>query len=130
VDLVDDQVSIDGAERREIKSKLRDRNEAQGGLLKISEDPRVTRVGRILRSTSLDELPQLLNVLNGSMSLVGPRPLVQDEDALIEGWRRCRPAVKPGMTGMWQIYGSSRISCTKWSRSIICKVRTGRSGST
>jgi len=91
------------------KSGLRDRNEAQGGLFKITDDPRITRVGRFLRPTSLDELPQLLNVLRGSMSLVGPRPLVQDEDVLIEGWQRRRLAVKPGITGMWQIFGSSRI---------------------
>lgn len=93
----------------EIKVHLRDRNEAEGGLFKITDDPRITRIGRLLRRTSLDELPQLLNVLGGSMSLVGPRPLVQDEDALIEGWQRRRLAVKPGMTGMWQIFGSSRI---------------------
>ena len=92
-----------------IKGQLRDRNEAEGGLFKITDDPRVTRVGGFLRRTSLDELPQLLNVLGGSMSLVGPRPLVPDEDALIEGWQRRRLAVKPGMTGLWQIFGSSRI---------------------
>ncbi|MGH2876979.1 MAG: exopolysaccharide biosynthesis polyprenyl glycosylphosphotransferase, partial [Solirubrobacteraceae bacterium] len=92
-----------------IKHRLRERNEVQGGLFKIADDPRITRVGRFLRRTSLDELPQLLNVLGGSMSLVGPRPLVEDEDALIEGWQRRRLAVKPGMTGMWQIFGSSRI---------------------
>jgi exopolysaccharide biosynthesis polyprenyl glycosylphosphotransferase len=92
-----------------IKGQLRDRNEAEGGLFKITDDPRITRVGRFLRRTSLDELPQLLNVLGGSMSLVGPRPLVPDEDALIEGWQRRRLAVKPGMTGLWQIFGSSRI---------------------
>jgi exopolysaccharide biosynthesis polyprenyl glycosylphosphotransferase len=97
------------ADADSIKSGLRDRNEAQGGLFKISDDPRITRVGRFLRRTSLDELPQLFNVLGGSMSLVGPRPLVQDEDALIEGWERRRLVVKPGMTGMWQIYGSSRV---------------------
>lgn len=93
----------------EIKAQLRDRNEASGGLFKIADDPRITRLGGFLRRTSLDELPQLLNVLGGSMSLVGPRPLVLDEDALIEGWERRRLAVKPGMTGMWQIFGSSRI---------------------
>jgi exopolysaccharide biosynthesis polyprenyl glycosylphosphotransferase len=93
----------------EIKSQLRERNEAGGGLFKISDDPRITRVGRFLRRSSLDELPQLLNVLNGNMSLVGPRPLVPDEDALIEGWERWRLAVKPGMTGLWQIFGSARI---------------------
>ena len=98
---------IDGADR--LKDNLRTLNEAEGGLFKISKDPRVTSVGRFLRRTSLDELPQLLNVLKGDMSLVGPRPLVPDEDALIEGWRRRRLAVKPGMTGLWQIFGSSRI---------------------
>lgn len=92
-----------------IKHKLRDRNEVKGGLFKIADDPRITRVGSFLRRTSLDELPQLFNVLGGSMSLVGPRPLVEDEDALIEGWERRRLAVKPGMTGLWQIFGSSRI---------------------
>jgi exopolysaccharide biosynthesis polyprenyl glycosylphosphotransferase len=97
----------DGADQ--IKDTLRERNEAEGGLFKITDDPRVTRVGRFLRRTSLDELPQLLSVLTGDMSLVGPRPLVQDEDALIEGWRRRRLAVRPGMTGQWQIFGSSRI---------------------
>jgi exopolysaccharide biosynthesis polyprenyl glycosylphosphotransferase len=91
------------------KAGLLTLNEAEGGLFKIDEDPRITRVGRLLRRTSLDELPQLINVLRGDMSLVGPRPLVPDEDALIEGWRRRRLAVKPGMTGLWQIFGSSRI---------------------
>jgi exopolysaccharide biosynthesis polyprenyl glycosylphosphotransferase len=91
------------------KGELRALNEAEGGLFKIDEDPRVTRVGRLMRRTSLDELPQLLNVLRAEMSLVGPRPLVPDEDALIEGWRRRRLAVKPGMTGLWQIFGSARI---------------------
>ena len=98
---------VHGADRA--KAQLRRQNEAEGGLFKIREDPRITRVGRFLRHTSLDELPQLLNVLMGHMSLVGPRPLVLDEDALIEGWQRRRLAVKPGMTGLWQIFGSSRI---------------------
>jgi exopolysaccharide biosynthesis polyprenyl glycosylphosphotransferase len=92
-----------------VKDTLRALNEAEGGLFKIDEDPRITRVGRLMRRTSLDELPQLLNVLRGEMSLVGPRPLVPDEDALIEGWQRRRLAVKPGMTGLWQIFGSARI---------------------
>ncbi len=91
------------------KAELRALNQAEGGLFKIEEDPRITRVGRVLRRTSLDELPQLLNVLRGDMSLVGPRPLVPDEDLLITGWQRGRLAVKPGMTGLWQIFGSSRI---------------------
>lgn len=92
-----------------VKDALREQNEAQGGLFKISNDPRITRVGRFLRPLSLDELPQLLNVLLGHMSLVGPRPLVPAEDALIEGWERRRLAVRPGMTGLWQIFGSSRV---------------------
>jgi exopolysaccharide biosynthesis polyprenyl glycosylphosphotransferase len=98
---------VRGADR--MKDEMRGLNQVEGGLFKIAEDPRITRVGRFLRRTSLDELPQLINVLRGEMSLVGPRPLVLDEDALIEGWERRRLAVKPGMTGLWQIYGSSRI---------------------
>ena len=97
----------DGADA--MKEEIRALNEAEGGLFKVGEDPRMTRTGRFLRRTSLDELPQLINVLRGDMSLVGPRPLVSDEDALIEGWQRRRLAVRPGMTGLWQIYGSSRI---------------------
>jgi lipopolysaccharide/colanic/teichoic acid biosynthesis glycosyltransferase len=92
-----------------IKDGLKDHNEVEGGLFKITEDPRITFTGRFLRRMSLDELPQLINVVTGHMSLVGPRPLVPDEDALIEGWERRRLAVQPGMTGLWQIFGSSRI---------------------
>jgi exopolysaccharide biosynthesis polyprenyl glycosylphosphotransferase len=92
-----------------LKGAYRELNEAEGGLFKIGKDPRITRVGGLLRRASLDELPQLLNVITGDMSLVGPRPLVVDEDALIAGWQRRRLAVRPGMTGLWQIHGSSRI---------------------
>ena len=90
------------------KAALRELNESVG-LFKMAEDPRVTRVGRFLRRTALDELPQLLNVLRGDMSLVGPRPLVCDEDELVEGWHRDRLRVRPGMTGPWQVLGSARI---------------------
>lgn len=97
------------SEAERIKQELLRMNEAEGGLFKIGDDPRITHVGRLLRPASLDELPQLFNVIRGDMSLVGPRPLVPDEDALIEGWQRRRLAVRPGMTGLWQIFGSSRI---------------------
>jgi exopolysaccharide biosynthesis polyprenyl glycosylphosphotransferase len=92
-----------------LKDSLRDRNEAQDGLFKIADDPRVTRVGRFLRRTSLDELPQLFNVIGGEMSLVGPRPLVVDEDCHVTGWYRRRLELMPGMTGPWQILGPARV---------------------
>jgi exopolysaccharide biosynthesis polyprenyl glycosylphosphotransferase len=91
-----------------LKESLRDRNEAQAGLFKIADDPRVTRVGRLLRKSALDELPQLLNIVAGEMSLVGPRPLVIEEDRRIEGWHRRRLELMPGMTGPWQILGPAR----------------------
>jgi exopolysaccharide biosynthesis polyprenyl glycosylphosphotransferase len=94
----------------ELKHSLADLNEAQEGLFKIADDPRVTRVGRFLRKTALDELPQLFNVLRGEMSLVGPRPLISDEDQRIEGWHRRRLDLHPGMTGHWQILGPASVS--------------------
>jgi lipopolysaccharide/colanic/teichoic acid biosynthesis glycosyltransferase len=96
----------DGADRH--KADLLHRNEADG-FFKIAADPRVTPIGRWLRRCSLDELPQLIHVLRGEMSLVGPRPLVAEEDSRIEGWFRRRLDVKPGMTGAWQVLGSSRV---------------------
>jgi exopolysaccharide biosynthesis polyprenyl glycosylphosphotransferase len=97
---------VDGADA--MKAELQDRNESEG-LFKIADDPRITRVGRLLRRTALDELPQLINVLRGDMSLVGPRPLVPDEDHKIEGFHRRRLHLTPGMTGHWQILGSAKI---------------------
>lgn len=91
-----------------LKEDLRALNELTG-LFKMAEDPRVTIVGRFLRKTSLDELPQLFNVIRGEMSLVGPRPLVVDEDDLVTGWDRRRLHLTPGMTGPWQILGGGRI---------------------
>jgi exopolysaccharide biosynthesis polyprenyl glycosylphosphotransferase len=98
---------VDGAEAQ--KSALAARNEAGGGIFKIKDDPRITTVGGFLRRISLDELPQLFNVLLGDMSLVGPRPLPLDEDDRIEGWRRSRLELPPGITGPWQVFGSARI---------------------
>ena len=97
---------FDGADQ--MKQELRALNETEG-LFKLTDDPRVTRVGRVLRRTALDELPQLFNVLRGEMSLVGPRPLVVDEDQRVQGWHRRRLALKPGITGVWQILSSGRI---------------------
>ena len=96
-----------GAEQ--VRADLEELNEADDGLFKIADDPRLTRVGAFLRRASLDELPQLLNVVRGDMSLVGPRPLVPDEDRRVEGLDRRRLHVMPGVTGVWQIYGSSRV---------------------
>jgi lipopolysaccharide/colanic/teichoic acid biosynthesis glycosyltransferase len=90
------------------KDELRHLNEANG-LFKILNDPRITRIGALLRRTSLDELPQLWDLIRGEMSLVGPRPLVLEEDARIAGWQRRRLDLTPGMTGHWQILGSARI---------------------
>jgi exopolysaccharide biosynthesis polyprenyl glycosylphosphotransferase len=79
-------------------------------MFKIAEDPRATRVGRWLRRLSIDELPQLINVLRGQMSLVGPRPLIPSEDVQVEDWGRDRLSLRPGMTGLWQVLGRSEIA--------------------
>ncbi len=94
---------------------LRDRNEGAGPLFKLRHDPRITRFGRFLRKTSLDELPQLINVVKGDMSLVGPRPALESETSLYSEWVWRRLHVKPGMTGLWQVSGRSALS---WEESI------------
>ena len=78
-------------------------------MFKIREDPRITRVGRVLRRFSLDELPQLFNIVRGEMSLVGPRPLIENEDRQVEGRFRRRLRLTPGLTGSWQVNGRSEI---------------------
>jgi|tagenome__1003787_1003787.scaffolds.fasta_scaffold20942473_2 exopolysaccharide biosynthesis polyprenyl glycosylphosphotransferase len=97
---------IDRADEQ--KAELTHLNEAEG-LFKIADDPRITRVGRAIRKTSLDELPQLLNVMRGEMSLVGPRPLVAADDCQVAGYHRRRLQLPPGITGQWQVLGSARI---------------------
>jgi exopolysaccharide biosynthesis polyprenyl glycosylphosphotransferase len=92
------------------QAALEPANEAEGALFKIRDDPRVTPVGRLLRRFSLDELPNMLNVIGGQMSLVGPRPLPLRDHALLEDWHRKRSNVLPGMTGLWQISGRSDTS--------------------
>ncbi|HEX3278557.1 MAG TPA: sugar transferase [Thermoleophilaceae bacterium] len=114
------------------KQELADLNQA-APMFKIANDPRITRIGQFLRRRSLDELPQLLNVLRGDMSIVGPRPLIGDEDRLFSGWQRRRYHVAPGITGPWQILGSSRVPmsdmvtidylyCANWSLWLDTKI--------
>ena len=95
---------------------LRAQNEASGPVFKMRNDPRVTRVGRFIRRTSLDELPQFLNVLSGEMSIVGPRPPVPAEVKQYQRWQRRRLSVKPGITCTWQVSGRSNISFDQWMK--------------
>ena len=105
---------VTGAEARQ--RELSVLNEQDGPAFKIKHDPRVTRLGRLLRMTSLDELPQLFNVLRGDMTLVGPRPLPCHESEACPGWRRRRLEVTPGLTCIWQVRGRSRVSFDEWMR--------------
>jgi lipopolysaccharide/colanic/teichoic acid biosynthesis glycosyltransferase len=90
-------------------------NEVEGPAFKIRDDPRVTRIGRALRRSSVDELPQLVNVLKGDMSLVGPRPLpLRDVQRFEQDWQRRRFSVRPGLTCLWQVNGRSEVSFDQW----------------
>jgi exopolysaccharide biosynthesis polyprenyl glycosylphosphotransferase len=106
---------VPGAEK--MLAQLEDHNEASGPVFKIKNDPRITAIGKFLRRTSIDELPQLLNVLKGDMSLVGPRPLpVRDYEGFREDWHRRRFAVRPGITCLWQVKGRSSIGFDEWMK--------------
>jgi lipopolysaccharide/colanic/teichoic acid biosynthesis glycosyltransferase len=100
----------------ELKDKLSDKNEISGPMFKMKEDPRVTKVGKFIRKTSIDELPQLINVLRGEMSLVGPRPSLPDEVMKFENWMMQRLSVKPGLTCYWQVSGRNDIGFREWMR--------------
>jgi lipopolysaccharide/colanic/teichoic acid biosynthesis glycosyltransferase len=98
------------------RSELEGRNEVHGGAFKVTDDPRLTGTGRFLRRTSLDEIPQLWNVLRGEMSLVGPRPPLPEEVAGYDMWHRRRLSMKPGMTGLWQVEGRADPVFDQWVR--------------
>jgi lipopolysaccharide/colanic/teichoic acid biosynthesis glycosyltransferase len=98
------------------RHRLKHLNECDGPVFKMNRDPRVTRVGRFLRVTSIDEIPQFVNVLVGHMSLVGPRPPIPEEVAQYEPWQLRRLDVRPGLTCLWQISGRSRIGFQEWMR--------------
>ncbi len=98
----------------ELKEKLMEQNEAEGPVFKIKDDPRVTNIGRFIRKTSIDELPQLINVLKGDMSLVGPRPPLPQEVEQYSAYEKQRLDVTPGLTCYWQVSGRSNIGFKEW----------------
>ena len=104
------------ANAEELKRKLILENEATGPMFKIKNDPRITTIGRFLRRTSIDELPQLFNVLKGDMSLVGPRPSLPEEVEKFDLWMLRRLDVKPGLTCYWQVMGRNSIGFEEWMK--------------
>lgn len=100
----------------ELKAKLEKKNEMSGPMFKIKDDPRVTKVGKFIRKTSIDELPQLINIVKGDMSLVGPRPSLPNEVAKFKPWMLNRLNVKPGLTCYWQVSGRNNIDFIEWMK--------------
>lgn len=100
----------------EIKEQLKEKNEMSGPMFKIKDDPRITKIGKFIRKTSIDELPQLINVLKGDMSLVGPRPSLINEVKEFESWMLKRLEVKPGLTCFWQVMGRNNIDFENWMK--------------
>lgn len=100
----------------ELKEKLTSQNEMAGPMFKMKDDPRITNVGKFIRKTSIDELPQLFNILRGEMSLVGPRPSLPNEVKEFEPWMLKRLEVKPGLTCYWQVMGRNTIQFEDWMR--------------
>ena len=100
----------------EIKENLESMNERTGPMFKIKNDPRITHIGRIIRKASIDELPQLVNILKGDMSIVGPRPSLPKEVAAFDGWMMQRLTVKPGLTCYWQVGGRNDIEFYEWMK--------------
>ena len=100
----------------DMKEKLEKQNERKGPMFKIKNDPRITKIGRFIRKTSIDELPQLINILKGEMSIVGPRPSLPKEVIQFEPWMLERLKVKPGLTCYWQVQGRDHIEFEDWMR--------------
>ena len=107
----------------ELKKKLAEQNEMSGPMFKMKNDPRVTKVGKFIRKTSIDELPQLINILKGEMSLVGPRPSLPKEVKEFEPWMMERLEVKPGLTCYWQVSGRNDIDFEDWMKLDIKYIR-------
>ena len=104
------------ANAEDLKEKLVEQNEMSGPMFKIKDDPRITKIGKFIRKTSIDELPQLINVLKGDMSLVGPRPSLPNEVKEFEPWMLRRLEVKPGLTCYWQVMGRNNIDFENWMK--------------
>ncbi|SLK13188.1 sugar transferase [Clostridium chauvoei] len=108
----------------ELKKKLAEQNEMSGPMFKMKNDPRITKIGKFIRKTSIDELPQLINILKGEMSLVGPRPSLPQEVKEFEPWMMKRLEVKPGLTCYWQVSGRNNIDFEDWMKLDIKYVET------